>query len=110
MNVASIEGLQPAAGHSHYAAAKAADTEPLPYLLICAFIANAASFVLPISNPANLVIYGSRMPPLLAWLAGFAFIRRREVISHPQRKRATAVQQAIQPGSSNSSPPSSFPI
>src|SRR6185437_8383895 len=29
--------------------------DPLPYLLICAFIANAASFVLPISNPANLV-------------------------------------------------------
>jgi arsenical pump membrane protein len=41
---------------------------PLPYLLICAFIANAASFVLPISNPANLVIYGSHMPPLLEWL------------------------------------------
>ncbi len=43
-------------------------TEPLPYLFICAFIANAASFVLPISNPANLVIYGSHMPPLLQWL------------------------------------------
>jgi arsenical pump membrane protein len=42
--------------------------QPLPYLLICAFIANAASFVLPISNPANLVIYGSEMPPLLVWL------------------------------------------
>jgi arsenical pump membrane protein len=42
--------------------------QPLPYLLICAFIANAASFVLPISNPANLVIYGSHMPPLLEWL------------------------------------------
>jgi len=42
--------------------------EPLPYLLICAFIANAASFVLPISNPANLVIYGAHMPPLLQWL------------------------------------------
>lgn len=42
--------------------------EPLPYLLICAFIANAASFVLPISNPANLVLYGSHMPPLLQWL------------------------------------------
>ena len=36
--------------------------------MICAFIANAASFVLPISNPANLVIYGSHMPPLLQWL------------------------------------------
>src|SRR5450631_1612172 len=42
--------------------------QPLPYLFICAFIANAASFVLPISNPANLVIYGSHMPPLLQWL------------------------------------------
>jgi arsenical pump membrane protein len=41
---------------------------PLPYLLICAFIANAASFVLPISNPANLVIYGAKMPDLLHWL------------------------------------------
>jgi arsenical pump membrane protein len=41
---------------------------PLPYLLICAFVANAASFVLPISNPANLVVYGSRMPPLMDWL------------------------------------------
>jgi arsenical pump membrane protein len=46
--------------------------EPLPYLLICAFVANAASFVLPISNPANLVIYGSHMPPLLQWLPAYA--------------------------------------
>ncbi len=46
--------------------------EPLPYLFICAFIANAASFVLPISNPANLVIYGSHMPPLLQWLPQYA--------------------------------------
>jgi arsenical pump membrane protein len=54
-----------------YAAAKAAKAEPLPYLLICAFIANAASFVLPISNPANLVIYGNQMPTLAAWLWQF---------------------------------------
>jgi arsenical pump membrane protein len=45
---------------------------PLPYLFVCAFIANAASFVLPISNPANLVIYGSQMPPLLHWLPLYA--------------------------------------
>jgi arsenical pump membrane protein len=51
------------------AAMRAAKVErPLPYLLICAFIANAASFVLPISNPANLVIYGSHMPALLEWV------------------------------------------
>ncbi len=54
------------------AAVKTARAEqPLPYLLICAFIANAASFVLPISNPANLVIYGSHMPPLLRWLPAY---------------------------------------
>lgn len=45
--------------------------KPLPYLLICAFVANAASFVLPISNPANLVIYGTHMPSLLHWLGQF---------------------------------------
>lgn len=54
-----------------YAAAKAAKAEPLPYLFVCAFIANAASFVLPISNPANLVVFGSHMPPLLTWLWQF---------------------------------------
>jgi arsenical pump membrane protein len=55
------------------AAARAAGAKrPLPYLLICAFTANAASFVLPISNPANLVIYGSHMPPLLHWLPQYA--------------------------------------
>ncbi len=56
-----------------FAATKAADVkDPLPYLFICAFIANAASFVLPISNPANLVLYASRTPPLPTWLAHFA--------------------------------------
>ncbi|MFL6591348.1 MAG: arsenic transporter [Luteimonas sp.] len=55
-----------------YAAAKRARANALPYLLVCAFVANAASFVLPISNPANLVIFGAHLPPLLQWLAGFA--------------------------------------
>jgi arsenical pump membrane protein len=55
------------------AAVRAARVEkPLPYLLICAFIANAASFVLPISNPANLVMYGRHMPPLLQWIPQYA--------------------------------------
>ncbi len=54
------------------AAVKKARATPLPYLLICALIANAASFVLPISNPANLVVYGSAMPPLGVWLRSFA--------------------------------------
>ena len=51
-----------------YAATRAAGAAPLPYLFVCAFIANAASFVLPISNPANLVVYGERMPHLAEWL------------------------------------------
>jgi len=56
-----------------YAACRAAKVkDPLPYLLICAFIANAASFVLPISNPANLVIFaGGDMPPLSRWMGTF---------------------------------------
>ena len=54
-----------------YAAIKKARTEALPYLLSCAFIANAASFVLPISNPANLVVYGKQLPPLVPWLKVF---------------------------------------
>ncbi len=55
-----------------FAAAKKAQTKPLPLLFVCAFIANAASFVLPISNPANLVLYGNHIPPLLTWMARFA--------------------------------------
>lgn len=55
-----------------YAAAKAAKADPLPHLFVCAFIANAASFALPISNPANLVVFADRMPALGDWLARFA--------------------------------------
>jgi arsenical pump membrane protein len=54
------------------AAVKAAKAKPLPYLFACALIANAASFILPISNPANLVVFAGGMPPLGAWLASFA--------------------------------------
>jgi arsenical pump membrane protein len=66
--------------------------QPLPYLLTCAFVANAASFVLPISNPANLVIYGSRMPPLLPWLSAYlvpsvlAIVTTYGVLRYTQRK------------------------
>ena len=42
------------------ASVKKSKVDPLPYLFICAFIANAASFVLPISNPANLVVFHDR--------------------------------------------------
>jgi arsenical pump membrane protein len=53
------------------AAVRKARIEPLPYLFVCAFIANAASFVLPISNPANLVVFHKEMPALGDWLLRF---------------------------------------
>ncbi|MGB8541089.1 MAG: arsenic transporter [Candidatus Acidiferrales bacterium] len=52
-------------------AVRKSKVEPLPYLFACAFIANAASFVLPISNPANLVVFHNQMPPLGCWLLWF---------------------------------------
>jgi arsenical pump membrane protein len=55
--------------------------DPFPYLVICAFIANAASFVLPISNPANLVIFANHMPPLLHWLPRFALASALSIVA-----------------------------
>ena len=52
-------------------AVRKSKVEPLPYLFVCAFIANAASFLLPISNPANLVVFDNQMPPLGRWLLSF---------------------------------------
>jgi arsenical pump membrane protein len=52
-------------------AVRKAKVSPLPYLFVCAMIANAASFVLPISNPANLVVFHTGMPPVGRWLADF---------------------------------------
>jgi arsenical pump membrane protein len=52
-------------------AVRKAKVKPLPYLFACALIANAASFVLPISNPANLVVFHTGMPPLGNWLLSF---------------------------------------
>lgn len=46
--------------------------DPKPYLFACALVANAASFVFPISNPANLVVYGKQLPALREWLAIYA--------------------------------------
>ncbi len=53
------------------AAVRRAKVRPLPHLFACALIANAASFLLPISNPANLVVFHGRMPPLGRWLLAF---------------------------------------
>ena len=67
-NDATIVVLTPAV----YVVAKKAGAKPLPYLFACAFIANAASFVLPISNPANLLVFAGRMPALGDWFRAFA--------------------------------------
>lgn len=53
------------------AVTRRARVRPEPYLLACALIANAASFIFPISNPANLVVFGTQMPTLLAWMRVF---------------------------------------
>lgn len=63
-----------------YAVCKKASAKPLPYLLACALVANAASFVLPISNPANLVVFGSQLPPLLKWFERFALPSAASII------------------------------
>jgi arsenical pump membrane protein len=52
-------------------AVRKAKVDPLPHLFACALIANAASFVLPISNPANLVVFHHGMPSLGHWLLSF---------------------------------------
>ena len=53
------------------AAVRRAKVTARPHLLACAMVANAASFLLPIANPANLVVFGKEMPPLGAWLEHF---------------------------------------
>jgi arsenical pump membrane protein len=80
-----------------YAAARAAGARPLPYLYVCAFIANAASFVLPISNPANLVVFGRHLPPLAEWLARFAIPSALAIAATYVALRLTLRQALRQP-------------
>jgi arsenical pump membrane protein len=80
-----------------YAAARAAGAQPLPHLYACAFIANAASFVLPISNPANLVVFGRDLPPLGAWLARFALPSLLSVAATYVALRVALRQELRQP-------------
>jgi arsenical pump membrane protein len=80
-----------------YAVTKAARTEPMPYLFICAFIANAASFVLPISNPANLVIFAGNMPSLASWLRQFAFPSGLSIVATYVALRVTQASWLRQP-------------
>jgi arsenical pump membrane protein len=39
-----------------FSLARRLDVPPLPYAFACALVANAASFILPVSNPANLLV------------------------------------------------------
>ncbi len=70
-NDATIVVLTPAvlAALAH---AEIADGPALPYVFACALVANAASTLLPIANPSNLLFFADGMPPLGAWLASFA--------------------------------------
>lgn len=63
------------------AVSRRARVAPMPYLLACALIANAASFVLPISNPANLVVFGDTMPSLLNWMGRFSIPSLLAIVS-----------------------------
>jgi arsenical pump membrane protein len=67
-NDATIVALTPAV----IGALRRYDAAPLPYVTACALIANAASFLLPISNPSNLLVFAGRMPALAVWLRAFA--------------------------------------
>jgi arsenical pump membrane protein len=85
------------------AAVRRAKVEPRPHLLACALIANAASFVLPISNPANLVVFDRQLPPLGRWLAlfllpslvstGATFLCLRVLCREPLRQRTAPVEE-----------------
>ncbi|MDP9106801.1 MAG: hypothetical protein M3N49_12830 [Candidatus Eremiobacteraeota bacterium] len=45
---------------SNDAGSSCARRRPHAYVFACALVANAASFVLPIANPSNLLFFGPR--------------------------------------------------
>lgn len=68
-NDATIVVLTPAV----LAALAQTDAAPEPFVFACALVANAASTVLPIANPANLLFFADGMPSLQTWIAQFGF-------------------------------------
>ena len=52
-----------------FAAATRLGLDPRPYVFTCALVANAASFLLPVSNPANLLIMARTPLGLSAFIA-----------------------------------------
>lgn len=53
------------------AAARRCGVPPEPHIFACALVANAASFILPMSNPANLIVFANKPPALLPWIMSF---------------------------------------
>ncbi len=90
------------------AACKRTNVKPLPHLLACAFVANAASFVLPVSNPANLVVFDGALPALRPWLGAFGlaavaavvltYLTLRAICWQDLRGRFQADRDDVSPG------------
>ena len=76
-NDATIVVLTPAV----LAALACTDAAPDAYVFACALIANAASFLLPISNPSNLLFFADGMPPLGAWLVSFGLASIASIVA-----------------------------
>ncbi|HTW82943.1 MAG TPA: SLC13 family permease [Candidatus Sulfotelmatobacter sp.] len=57
------------------------DASPLPYAFACALVANAASTLLPIANPSNLLFFAQRMPPLTTWFASFGWASLAAIVA-----------------------------
>ena len=66
-NDATIVVLTPAV----IVALRRTDAGAEPYVVACALVANAASLLLPIANPSNLLFFADGMPPLGMWFASF---------------------------------------
>jgi len=78
--------------------------QPLPYLLICALIAQRGELRTAHLESANLVIYGSQMPPLVQWVPRFglpsivAIVVTYVILKWTQRKALTEPLHAeVQP-------------
>lgn len=91
-------------------AVRKSKAQPLPFLFACAMIANAASFVLLISNPANLVVFRAGMPPLGHWLASFLLPSLLSIVTtfyvlrwHFRKDLAAPLEQAEEPAGLSSS-------
>lgn len=75
-NDATIVVLTPAV----IEAVRRTDARPYPYVFACALVANAASFVLPIANPSNLLFFADKIPRLGLWFASFGLASIASVV------------------------------